>query len=79
MAEEKREYKVQIIAERDVTTTPALGEPRTTVVITFTTPALTFPVTVFLEKEKDTPEERKRVIRDEIEKRLKFKPTTLTV
>ena len=78
MAEEPKKLEVTITDERTITTYPKLGEAAETVVLTYRHGDLP-PRTVFIPKKEDTPENRAKIIREDIEKALAFKPEKITV
>jgi len=76
MAEEKLE--VRILAEREIETSPALGEKAVTVAVTFIHGDLP-PMTVWLPKDQDTPGGRAAAIRARIREAVARPPKVLRV
>jgi len=75
---EEAEYEVTVIARDDVTTYPKLGVAVETRLITYVAAGLP-PSTISIPKEEWTLEVEKKLIREDIEKRLKMKPETYKV
>ena len=75
---EKPEYDVTVIARDDVKTYPKIGEEVETRLVTYVAAGLV-PNTISIPKEKWTPELEKKLIREDIEKRLPIKPETFKV
>jgi len=69
---------VEILDVRDVTTYPRPGQAVVTSVITYRAGDLP-PRTVFIAKDQDTPENRAKVIRADIDRARAFKPSKLSV
>jgi len=78
VAEEKKEYEVTILMRETVTTYPRIGEPVETTMITYVAAGLA-PNTITIPKEKYSLELEKKLIREDIERRLKVKPETYKV
>jgi len=78
VAEEKKQYDVTVLSREEVTTFPKIAQPVVNVLVTYVAAGLP-PATVTIPKDKWSPEEEKRVIREDIERRLKFKPETYRV
>jgi len=75
---EEEKYEVTVIARDDVTTYPKLGVAVETRLITYVAAGLP-PSTISIPKEEWTPELEKKLIREDIEKRLLVKPETFKV
>ena len=78
MAEPKREFDVTVLSRDTVTTFPKIAQPVEVVHVSYVAESLP-PATVFIEKAKYTPEFEKRVIREDIERRLKARPESYRV
>jgi len=78
VAEEKAKYDVTVLSREEVTTFPKIAQPVVNVLVTYVAAGLP-PATVTIPKDEWSPEEEKRVIREDIERRLKFKPETYRV
>jgi len=76
--EKKPEYEVEILDVRTITTYPVPDKPVETHVITWRYGYYP-PQTLYILAEEDTPEERKRRIREDLDKLLAIKPERLTV
>ena len=74
----KQEYNVTVISRDDVTTYPKVGVAVETRMVTYVAAGLP-PNTLSIPKEEWTPALEKKLIREDIEKRLKAKPETFTV
>jgi len=77
-AENENKLEVTILDEREITTHPKLGETAVTVVLTYSYADMA-PRSLFIPKTEDTPENRSKLIREDIEKAKAAKPKTLTV
>ena len=66
MGEEPEKIEVEILDVKDMVTYPTPGEPYVTRVISYRGPDMTSG-TVFIPKDEDTPEERAKRIRLDIE------------
>lgn len=77
-AENKGKLEVTILDEREITTHPKLGETAITTVLTYSYADLA-PRSLFIPKEEDTPENRAKLIREDIEKAKAAKPKKLMV
>ena len=77
-AEKPEKLEVTILDEREITTHPKLGETAVTVVLTYSYADMA-PRSLFIPKEEDTPENRAKLIREDIEKAKAAKPKTLMV
>jgi len=75
---EEEKYEVTVIARDDVTTYPKLGVAVETRLVTYVGAGLP-PSTISIPKEEWTPELEKKLIREDIEKRLLIKPETFKV
>ena len=73
---EKRE--VTIIGEEEVTTFPKIATPVVNVQITYVYGGLP-PATVTIPKDEDTPQARAKMIREDIDQRMKRKIKTIEV
>jgi len=73
VAEEKREYDVTVLSRHTITTFPKIGTPAETVLVTYVAEGLP-PHTLHIPKEEYTLEMEKKLIREDIERRLKAKP-----
>jgi len=69
---------VNIMAEREITTYPKLGQAAQTVAVTYSTLDLA-PRTLWIPKDEYTEEERDRRIKQDIERRRTRIPKTITV
>ena len=78
MAKEKREYDITVFPRDTVTTYPKIGVAVDTILVTYVAAGLP-PNTLSILKEEWTPELEKKLIREDIEKRLKAKPETFKV
>jgi len=78
VAEEKARYDVTVLSREEVTTFPKIAQPVVNMLVTYVAAGLP-PATVTIPKDEWSPEEEKRVIREDIERRLKFKPETYRV
>lgn len=74
----KREYDVTVISRSEVTVFPKLATPVVNVLITYVAAGLP-PRTVTIPKDKHTPILEKKMIREDIEKKLKEKVETFKV
>jgi len=74
----KDKLEVTILDEREITTHPKMGETAVTVVLTYSY-AYMAPRSLFIPKEEDTPENRAKLIREDIEKAKAAKPKKLMV
>lgn len=74
----KQEYNVTVISRDDVTTFPKIGVAVETRMVTYVAAGLP-PSTLNILKEEWTPDLEKKLIREDIEKRLKAKPETFKV
>ena len=74
----KQEYNVTVISRDDVTTYPKIGVAVETRMVTYVAAGLP-PNTLSILKEEWTSELEKKLIREDIEKRLKAKPETFKV
>jgi len=75
---EKPEYDVTVIARDDVKTYPKIGVEVETRLVTYVAAGLP-PNTLSIPREKWTPELEKKLIREDIEKRLPVKPESYKV
>ena len=78
MAKEREEFKVTILSRREVDTYPKLNVKVTQVWVTYVGAGLA-PNTIFIEKDKYNASLEKKLIREDIEARLKRKPETIRV
>jgi len=76
--EGRREYEVTILARETITTFPRLGVAKRVVLVTYVAAGLP-PATVEIPEEEYSLELEKRLIREDIERRLKERPETYTV
>lgn len=74
----RQEYDVTVIKREDVTTFPKLATPVVNVLVTYVAAGHP-PRTVTIPKDKHTPDLEKRLIREDIEKKLKEKAETFKV
>ena len=74
----KEEYNVTVLPRDTVTTYPKIGVAVDTILVTYVAAGLP-PNTLNILKEEWTPELEKKLIREDIEKRLKKKPETYKV
>jgi len=66
----EKKYKVQILSRTEVVVYPKLNQPKPLVLVTYYYPPLP-PATIQIPKEKYSPELERKLIREDIEKRLK--------
>lgn len=78
MTEEKREYEVTILSRDQVSIFPKVGEEVKQLLVTYVGAGLP-PATVTIDKEKYTEDLEKKLIRADIERRQKRKPTVIKV
>ena len=78
MSRERKEYDVTVIKRDEVTTFPKLATPVVNVLVTYVA-AGKAPSTVTILKDKYTLDLEKRMIREDLEKRLKEKAETYKV
>jgi hypothetical protein len=78
LSKAKEPVEVEILDVREVVTYPAPGKPFITHLVTYRY-ADQPPRTVFIPAVEDTPENRARFIREDIEKAKAFKPEKLRV
>jgi hypothetical protein len=74
----KEKLEVEILDVKEVTTYPKLDKPFVTNIITYRY-ADWAPRSLFIPKDEDTPENRAKLIREDIEAIKKAKPSTLSV
>jgi len=74
----KEEYEVTVLIREDVTTYPRIGEPMETRMVTYVAAGLA-PNTIRIPKKEWTLELEKKLIREDIERRLKVKPEVYKV
>lgn len=68
--------EVQIIDETEITTYPRLGEEKKQIAVTYVAPGFP-PRTIFIDKEKYSEEELKRLILEDLKKLRERKARTL--
>lgn len=78
MAKRKEPVEVVITDVRDTTTYPTPGKPFVTHIVTYRYGDMP-PRSVFIPAEEDTPENRAKIIREDIEKAEAHKPERMTV
>ena len=78
MSREKEGFDVTVIKRDEVTTFPKIATPVINVLVTYVAAGLP-PATVTISKDKYGLELEKRLIREDIERRLKVKPETFRV
>ena len=78
MAKRKEPVEVEITDVRDTITYPTPDKPFVTHIVTYRY-ADQPPRSVFIPAEEDTPENRAKIIREDIEKAEAFKPERMTV
>jgi len=78
VAPAKPEYEVTVLARDEVTTFPKIRQPVETVLVTYVAAGLP-PATVTIPKDEYSLELEKKLIKEDIEKRLKFKPETYKI
>jgi len=78
LAKPEPEFDVTVISRDEVTTFPKIAQPVIIVQVTYVGAGLP-PATVFIEKDKYTPEFERRTIREDIQRRLKTKPESFRV
>ena len=78
VAKPKEKLEVEILDVRDVTTYPTPGQAFVTHIVTYRHGDMP-PHTIFIRAEEDTPENRAKIIREDIEKTRAFKPARMTV
>lgn len=76
--ENEGKLEVSILDEREIKTHPKLGETAVTVVLTYSHAGYA-PRSLFIPKAEDTPENRAKLIREDIEKAKAAKPKKLMV
>ena len=74
----RQEYDVTVIKRDEVTTFPKIAQPVINVLITYVGAGLA-PRTVTIPKDKYTPALEKKLIREDLEKKLKEKAETFKV
>jgi len=74
----KEEYEVTILSREEIVTYPRIGEPAHTIVVTYTAAGLP-PSVLFIPKVEYTLEREKKLIREDIERRLRVRPETYKV
>lgn len=78
ISEPEKKYKVQIIRRREITTYPRVGLAKKTMMVTYQAEGLP-PRTISIPVEEYNPDTEKKLIREDIEKQLQFKPEELEV
>ena len=78
MAREREEYNVTVLSRSEVEVYPKLGVKAIQVWVTYVAAGLA-PNTIFIDKDKYNLSLEKKLIRDDIEARLKRKPETYRV
>ena len=78
MAREREEYNVTVLSRSEVEVYPKLGVKAIQVWVTYVAAGLA-PNTIFIDKGKYNISLEKKLIRDDIEARLKKKPETYRV
>jgi len=78
MSEEKKQYDVTVLSREEVTTFPKIAQPVVNVLVTYVAAGLP-PHTITVRKDEWTPELEKKLIREDIERRLEEKPETYRV
>jgi len=76
--EEEKKYEVTVLARETITTFPRLGEAVRTVLVTYVAAGLP-PATIEIPEEKYSLNLEKKLVREDIERRLKVRPETYTV
>jgi len=76
--EEKKTYNVTILARREITVYPKIGQEAKQIAVTYVAAGLP-PSTIYIPKEKYTKDYEKKLIREDIEKRLAQRPEQITV
>jgi len=74
----KAEYNVTVLSREDVTTYPKLNQPMITVIVTYIAAGLP-PHSINIPKKEWNIETEKKLIKADIEKRLKAVPETYKV
>jgi hypothetical protein len=78
VAEKKAEYEVTVISRDEVTTFPKIAQPVVNILITYVAADLP-PATITIPKAQWTAEYEKRLIREDIERRMKVRPESFRV
>lgn len=74
----REEIPVTVLSRREITVYPKIREPVQQILVTYVGAGLP-PHTLTIDKEKYKPENEKKLIRADIERRLKEKPETFRV
>jgi len=77
MSEEEK-YEVTVLMREDVTTYPRIGEPVETTMVTYVAAGLP-PSTISIPKAEYSLELEKKLIKEDIQRRLRVKPETYRV
>jgi len=72
------EYEVTVLSRQEVTTYPKIRQPVVTVMVSYVAAGLP-PATVTIPKAEYSLDLEKKLIREDIERRLKIKPETYKV
>jgi hypothetical protein len=78
LSKAKEPVEVVILDVREVTTYPQPNKPFVTHIVTYRSGDMA-PRTVFIPAAEDTPENRAKIIREDLEKARAFKPQTMRV
>jgi len=76
--EEKPEYEVEILAREEITTFPKLRQPVVNIIVTYAAAGLP-PASITIPKDKYSKELEAKLIREDIQRRLAFKPEIIKV
>jgi len=78
VAAKDEKVEVEILDVQELTTYPQPGKPFVTRIISYRGPDM-ISGTVFIPKDEDTPENRAKRIREDLDKKLGRKPEKITV
>jgi len=76
--EEEEEVEVEILGREEIVLYPRLGQPMIMTIITYSAAGLP-PATIEIPKAEWTLEEEQRRIKEDVKRRLEFKPEVYTV
>ena len=74
----REEYSVTVLSRREITVYPKLNQPVQQFLITYVAAGLA-PATVTIDKEKYSEDLERRLLRADIERRLKLRPEAFKV
>lgn len=78
MSKPREEIEITVLSRDEVTTFPKIATPMVVVLVTYVGAGLP-PATVTIPKTEWSAEKERRVIREDIERRLKIRPETFKV